>query len=131
MSSFRANLQKRPAKTPQRLWIEALVVGFAVEGVIAGGLMLLGNPTVFGPLLLLALAAVLGWRYGALRGAVAAVAPLLVFVVAELVREALGGTGGAGLVPTLLIAAASSLMIAAIALFAGAIRTRYRPQQPD
>ena len=128
MSSFRANLQKPPVKSSRRLWIEAVVIGLAAEGVLAGVLMLLGNPSAFGPLLVFVIAAVLGWRYGSRRGAVGSVLPLLLFVVAELVREALGGTGGAGPVPTLLIGVAVALMVAFVALFAGAIRTRYRPR---
>jgi len=128
MSSFRANLQKPPATSSQRLWVEAIAIGLAAEGVLAGVLMLLGNPSAFGPLLVFVVAAILGWRYGSLRGAVGSVLPLVVFVVAELVREALGGTGGAGIVPTLLIGVAVSLMVAFVALFTGAIRARYRPR---
>jgi len=44
-----------------------------------------------------------------------------------LIREALGGTGGAGAVQTITIGAAAALMIAFVALFTGAIRKRYRP----
>lgn len=129
MSSFRANLQKAPVKSVRRLWVEAIVAGVVAEGVLAGVLMLLGNPTAFGPLLIFVIAAVLGWRYGSLRGAVASVVPLALFVVAELIREALGGTGGAGATQTLAIGIAAGLMIAVVALFSGAIRKRYRPQR--
>ena len=128
MSSFRTNLQKQPAKTSRRLWIEAITIGLVVEGVLAGVLTLLGNPSALGPLLVFVMAAILGWRYGSLRGAVGSVAPLLVLVLGELVREVLGGTGGAGYVPTLMIGFAAALMIAFVALFAGAIRARYRPR---
>ena len=114
MSTFRANLQKQPVKTPRRLWIEAIVIGIASEGILAGALMLLGNPTAFGPL----------------RGAVASIAPIGVFVVAEIIRDLLGGTGGAGIVGTIVIGIAVSLMIAFAAFLAGAIRTRYRPRPP-
>lgn len=126
MSSFRANLQKPPVKSSRRLWIEAIVVGIAAEGILAGVLMLIGNPTAFGPLLVFVIAAVLGWRYGSLRGAVASVVPLILFVVAELVREALGGTGGAGTAQTITIGLAAALMIAFVAMLSGAIRSRYR-----
>lgn len=126
MSSFRANLQKPPVKSPRRLWVEAIVVGIAAEGILAGVLMLIGNPTAFGPLLVFVIAAVLGWRYGSLRGAVASVVPLILFVVAELVREALGGTGGAGTAQTITIGLAAALMIAFVAMLSGAIRSRYR-----
>lgn len=127
MSSFRANLQKAPVKSSRRLWVEGIVAGVVAEGVLAGVLMLLGNPTAFGPLLVFVIAAVLGWRYGSLRGAVASVVPLGLFVVAELIREALGGTGGAGGSQTIGIGIAAGLMIAFVALLAGAIRKRYRP----
>lgn len=128
MSSFRANLQRAPVKSPRRLWIEAIVIGIVAEGVLAGVLMLLGNPSAFGPLLVFVIAAILGWRYGSLRGAVGSVVPLALFVVAELVREALGGTGGPGVVQSLTIGVAAGLMIAFVALFTGAIRKRYRPR---
>jgi len=127
MSSFRANLQKAPTKSSRRFWIEAIVAGIVAEGLLAGVLMLLGNPSAFGPLLVFVIAGVLGWCYGSLRGAVASVVPLGLFVVAELIREALGGTGGAGAVQTITIGAAAALMIAFVALFTGAIRKRYRP----
>jgi len=127
MSSFRANLQKAPVKSSRRFWIEAIVVGIVAEGLLAGVLMLLGNPSAFGPLFVFVIAAVLGWRYGSLRGAVATVVPIGLFIVAELIREALGGTGGAGAVQTIVIGVAAALMIAFVALFTGAIRKRYRP----
>jgi len=127
MSSFRANLQKTPVKSSRRFWIEAIVVGIVAEGLLAGVLMLLGNPSAFGPLFVFVIAAVLGWRYGSLRGAVATVVPIGLFIVAELIREALGGTGGAGAVQTIVIGVAAALMIAFVALFTGAIRKRYRP----
>ncbi|MEI6688281.1 MAG: hypothetical protein WCN97_02850 [Thermoleophilia bacterium] len=127
MSSFRANLQKAPVKSSRRFWIEAIVVGIVAEGLLAGVLMLLGNPSAFGPLFVFVIAAVLGWRYGSLRGAVATVVPIGLFIVAEVVREALGGTGGAGAVQTIVIGVAAALMIGFVALFTGAIRKRYRP----
>ena len=128
MSSFRANLQKAPLKSSRRLWVEAIIVGIAAEGILAGVLMLLGNPTAFGPLLVFVIAAVLGWRYGSLRGAVASVAPIGLFVLAELVRVTLGGTGGAGPVQALTIGIALGLMIGFVAMLSGAIRRRYRPR---
>jgi hypothetical protein len=128
MSSFRANLQKAPAKSSRRLWIEAIVVGIAAEGILAGVLMLLGNPTAFGPLLVFVIAAVLGWRYGSLRGAVASVVPIGLFIVAEVIRLALGGTGGASAIQSVTIGLAAALMIAFAALITGAIRRRYRPR---
>ena len=111
MSSFRANLQKPPATSSRRLWIEAIVIGILAEGLLAGVLMLLGNPSAFGPLLVFVIAGILGWRYGSLRGAVGSVVPLGLFVLAEVVREALGGSGGPGLVQTLTIGVAAGLMI--------------------
>ena len=128
MSSFRANLQKPPATSSRRLWIEAIVIGILAEGLLAGVLMLLGNPSAFGPLLVFVIAGILGWRYGSLRGAVGSVVPLGLFVLAEVVREALGGSGGPGLVQTLTIGVAAGLMISFVALFTGAIRARYRPR---
>jgi len=128
MSSFRANLQKTPVKSSRRLWIEAIIVGIVAEGILAGVLMLLGNPTAFGPLLVFVIAAVLGWRYGSLRGAVASVVPLGIFIAAEMIRLGLGGTGGAGAIQSLTIGLAAALMIAFAALIAGAIRVRYRPR---
>ncbi|MGI9117133.1 MAG: hypothetical protein ACR2JV_05820 [Gaiellales bacterium] len=130
MSSFRANLAAPQAKSSRRLWSEAIVIGLAAEGVLAGVLMLLGNPSAFGPLLVFVIAAVLGWRYGSLRGAVGSVAPLLAFVLAEVVREALGGTGGGGIVPTLIVGVAAGLMVAFVAFLAGALKGRYRPSRP-
>ena len=128
MSSFRTRLQQPPAKSSRRQWTEAIVIGLVAEGILAGVLMLLGNPSAFGPLLVFVIAAILGWRYGSLRGAVGSVAPLLVFVFGELVRELVGGTGGPGYVQTLTIGFAAVLMVAFVALFAGAIRARYRPR---
>jgi hypothetical protein len=128
MSSFRANLQKAPVKSSRRLWIEAIIVGIATEGILAGVLMLLGNPTAFGPLLVFVIAAVLGWRYGSLRGAVASVVPIGLFIVAEVIRLALGGTGGASAIQSVTIGLAAALMIAFAALITGAIRRRYRPR---
>ena len=128
MSSFRANLQKAPVKSSRRLWVEAIIVGIAAEGILAGVLMLLGNPTAFGPLLVFVIAAVLGWRYGSLRGAVASVVPIGLFIVAEVIRLALGGTGGASVVQSFTIGLAAGLMIAFAALISGAIRRRYRPR---
>lgn len=128
MSSFRANLQKQPVASSRRLWIESIIVGIAAEGILAGVLMLLGNPSALGPLFVFVIAAVLGWRYGSLRGAVASVVPIGLFVLAELVRVTLGGTGGAGPVQALTIGIAAGLMIAFVAMLSGAIRRRYRPR---
>ena len=130
MSSFRANLQKAPAKSSRRLWIEAIAAGLIAEGILAGLLMLLGNPTAFGPLLVFVIAAILGWRYGSLRGAVGSTAPIAAFVLAEIIRIALGGSGGSSIVGTIVVGIAAALMIAFVAFLSGAIRSRYRPQPP-
>ncbi len=131
MNSFRVRLQHKPGKSSRRLWIEAIVVGLVAIGILAGTLFALGNPSAYGPLFAFVIAGVLGWRYGALRGAVATVVPLGAFVVGELIRQALGGSGGSAPVATVLIGVSAGLLLAAVAALLGSIRTRYRPLKID
>ena len=116
---------RRPAPGGARRWVEPLAVGGAAIGVIAGLAMLLGGGSVVLPLLLPVLAAVLGWRYGALHGGAGACVPIAVLMVAEVARELAGGAGGAGPVPTLLIGISVVLLLAFCAFLAAAIRGRY------
>jgi len=131
MSSFRQRMQQgrpQPPPGPTRRWLVPVAVGFVVEGAIAGLLLATGSNSVFGPLLLLVAACVLGWRYGRLRGAIAAVGPLAVLVIAELVRQSLGGTGGANAISAALIGTSAALFIGFFAWISGALRRRYRPK---
>ena len=122
---------RQPAPSPVRQWVEPIAVGAALDGALIGIALLLGGTSIIVPLLLIAVAAVLGWRYGLLRGGVGACLPLALLMVAEIVREALGGTGGAGPVSTLLIGIAAIMFLAFAAFLASAIRGRYRkPKQP-
>ena len=127
MSPFPVRTLRTPEVSSQRRWLVALAVGFAAEGAIATVLILTRSQSVYGPLLLLVVACVLGWKFGRLRGPVAAVAPMIVFVIAELVRQALGGTGGADPVSTVVVGVSASLFIGFFAWIVGAIRHRYKP----
>ena len=133
MSPFPVREPRRPEPSALRVWLEPLAVGAAGTGAIAGVAFLLGGNSVFLPLLLPVLAAVLGWRWGFRRGAVASCAPIAALAVGELVREALGGTGGSGAVGTLTIAVAVILILGFCAFLAAAIRGRYRrpPTGPE
>ncbi len=124
-------MQRKPAKSGRRLWIEAIVVGLVAVGLLAGILFALGNPSAYGPLLAFVIAGVLGWRYGTVRGAVATAVPLGAFVVGELIRQALGGSGGSSPVATVMIGVSASLLLASVAALAGALRSRYRPLRTD
>ena len=127
MSPFPVRTLRTPEVSSQRRWLVALAVGFAAEGAIATVLILTQSQSVYGPLLLIVVACVMGWKFGRLRGPVAAVAPMLVFVVAELVRQALGGTGGADPGSTVVVGVSASLFIAFFAWIVGALRHRYKP----
>ena len=127
MSPFPVRTLRTPEVSSQRRWLTALAVGFAAEGAIATVLILTQSQSVYGPLLLIVVACVMGWKFGRLRGPVAAVAPMLVFVVAELVRQALGGTGGADPGSTVVVGVSASLFIGFFAWIVGAMRHRYKP----
>ncbi len=127
MSPFPVRTLRTPEVSSQRRWLTALAVGFAAEGAIATVLILTQSQSVYGPLLLIVVACVMGWKFGRLRGPVAAVAPMLVFVVAELVRQALGGTGGADPGSTVVVGVSASLFIGFFAWIVGALRHRYKP----
>ena len=127
MSPFPVRTLRTPEVSSQRRWLVALAVGFAAEGAIATVLILTQSQSVYGPLLLIVVACVMGWKFGRLRGPVAAVAPMLVFVVAELVRQALGGTGGADPGSTVVVGVSASLFIGFFAWIVGAMRHRYKP----
>ena len=127
MSPFPVRTLRTPEVSSHRRWLVALAVGFAAEGAIATVLILTRSQSVYGPLLLLVVACVLGWKFGRLRGPVAAVAPMIVFVIAELVRQALGGTGGADPVSTVVVGVSASLFIGFFAWIVGAVRHRYKP----
>ncbi len=127
MSPFPVRTLRTPEVSSQRRWLVALAVGFAAEGAIATVLILTQSQSVYGPLLLIVVACVMGWKFGRLRGPVAAVAPMLVFVVAELVRQALGGTGGADPGSTVVVGVSASLFIGFFAWIIGAVRHRYKP----
>ena len=121
--------QKARPQSPLRRWAEPIAVGGALEGVLIGLAFLLGGANVIIPLLLFVVAAALGWRYAFARGAVAACAPLALLLVAELVRQAAGGTGGPEPISAILIVAAVLMFLAFAAFLASAIRGRYaRPR---
>ena len=130
MSPFPVRPQAKPAPSPVRRWVEPIAVGAALDGVLIGAALLLGGTSIAIPLLLLVVAAGLGWRYGFVRGAVAACLPLALLAAAEIVRELAGGTGGAGPVSTLLIGVAALMFLAFCAFLASAIRGRYARPRP-
>ena len=74
MSPFPVRTLRTPEVSSQRRWLTALAVGFAAEGAIATVLILTQSQSVYGPLLLIVVACVMGWKFGRLRGPVAAVA---------------------------------------------------------
>ena len=124
---------RQPAPSPVRQWVEPLAVGAALDGALIGlGLVLDGSSAVLLLFLLLfGVAAVLGWRYGFLRGGVGACLPFAVLVAAEFVRKAAGGTGGVEPVTALLIGVSVIMFLAFCAFLASALRGRYRrPKQP-
>ena len=122
---------RQAAPSPVRQWVEPIAVGAALDGVLIGAALLLGGTSVIVPLLLIVVAAVLGWRYGLVRGGTGACLPLALLVVAEIVREVAGGIGGAGPVSTLLIGIAAIMFLGFSAFLASAIRGRYRkPKAP-
>lgn len=130
MSPFPVRMQATPEPSPVRRWVEPIAVGAALDGILIGIALLLGGANVVIPLLLFAVAAVLGWRYGFVRGAVAVCAPLAVLLVAELVRQAAGGTGGPEPISAILIVVAVLMFLAFTAFLASAIRGRYRRPRP-
>ena len=127
MSPFPVRTLRAKEVSSKRRWLVALAVGFVAESAIATVLTLTQSQSIYGPLLLLVVACVLGWKFGRLRGTVAAIAPMIVFVIAELVRQALGGTGGADPVSTIVLGLAASLFIGSFAWIVGAVRHRYKP----
>lgn len=131
MSPFPARMQKPAAPSERRLWIEAIVGGLVAIGLIAGLLLAFGSPGSWTPSLVLVVAAVLGWRYGVVKGVVGSTIPIGVFVVAEAVRQLLGGDADTGIVGSVVIGISAALIIAGFAAFFGAIRSRYRPRRDD
>lgn len=131
MSSFRTQLQKPKASSERRLWVEAVVGGLVSVGVIAGLLLAFGSPGSWTPSLVLVVAAVLGWRYGVVKGVVGSTLPIGVFVIAEVIRQLLGGDADTGIVGSIVIGISAALIIAGFAAFFGAIRSRYRPRRDD
>lgn len=127
MSPFPVRTLRAPEASSQRRWLVALAVGFVAESAIATLLILTHSQSIYGPLLLLVVACVLGWKFERLRGTVAATAPMVVFVIAELSRQALGGTGGADPVSTIVVGFAATLFVGSFAWIVGAIRHRYKP----
>lgn len=127
MSPFPVRTLRPKKVSSKRLWLIALAVGFVAEGAIATVLILTQVQSIYGPLLLFVVACVLGWKFGRLRGTVASIAPMVVFVIAELVRQVLGGTGGADPVSTIVVGFAASLFIGFFAWIVGAVRHRYKP----
>lgn len=131
MSPFAARHAQPAAPGPVRQWAEPLAVGLAAVGAIAGVMLLLGTAGVFGPLLVLVVAAVLGWRYGFVKGTAGSGLPIALLVVAELVRQQLSGDKASGVVQSILIGASVILFMAGFAFLASALRGRYRrPPEP-
>ena len=125
MSPFAARHARPAGPGPVRQWAEPIAIGLAAVGVIAGVLYFLGTAGVFGPLLVLLVAAVLGWRYGFVKGTLGAGLPIALLVVAELVRQQLSGDKASGVVQSILIGASVILFMAGIAFLASALRGRY------
>ena len=130
MSPFAARHAQPTGPGPVRQWAEPLVVGAVAIGLIAGVMLFLGTAGVFGPLLVLVVAAVLGWRYGFVKGTVGSGAPIVVLVVVELVRQQVSGDKASGVVQSILIGASVILFMAGFAFLASALRGRYR-QPPE
>jgi hypothetical protein len=138
MSPFAARHAQPVGPGPVRQWAEPIAIGLASVGIIAGVMYLIGTAGVFGPLLVLVVAGVLGWRYGFIKGTVGAGAPIALLVVAELVRQQFSGDKASGVIQTVLIGASVILFMAGIAFLASALRGRYRrppgerpPADPD
>jgi hypothetical protein len=68
-----------------RIWITAIVAGFIAEGLLVVIIKALGNDAQGASILLVFEAIVLGWVFGPWPGAVAAVAPIVVFLLVDLV----------------------------------------------
>lgn len=126
MSPFAARDAQPVGPGPVRQWAEPLAIGVAAIALIAGAMLYLGTAGVFGPLLVLVVAAVLGWRYGFVKGTVGAGLPIALLVVAELVRQQVSGDKASGVVQSVLIGASVILFMAGIAFLASALRGRYR-----
>lgn len=126
MSPFAARHARPAGPGPVRQWAEPIVVGAVAIGLIAGVMLFLGTAGVFGPLLVLVVAAVLGWRYGFARGTVGAGLPIVVLVAVELVRQQVSGDKASGVVQSVLIGASVILFMAGFAFLASALRGRYR-----
>ncbi len=126
MSPFAARHARPAGPRPVRQWAEPIAVGAVAIGLIAGVMLYLGTAGVFGPLLVLVIAAVLGWRYGFLKGTVGAGLPIALLIAAELVRQQLSGDKASGVIQSVLIGASVILFMAGIAFLASALRGRYR-----
>jgi hypothetical protein len=126
MSPFAARHARATGPGQLRQWAEPLVVGAVAIGLIAGVMLYLGTAGVFGPLLVLVVAAVLGWRYGFVKGTVGAGLPIALLIAAELVRQQLSGDKASGVVQSVLIGASVILFMAGFAFLASALRGRYR-----
>ncbi len=117
--------QPKAPPSPLLLWGKPIAVAFAAEGALAGVLLGIGSTSVLGPLLFFVIAGVIGWVWGLWRGVVAPLAPILVLIVGELIRQALGGSGGYGPVATVLAGVALALFLGFTAFLMAAIRERY------
>jgi hypothetical protein len=67
------------------IWIMAIVAGFVSEGLLVLVIKVVGNGAQGAAILLVLEAVILGWVFGPWPGAVAAVAPILVFLGIDLV----------------------------------------------
>jgi hypothetical protein len=132
--SFRGRIaeEKKPVRAPSvaRGWIIAIAVGLALEGALVGILLGTGTQSVMGPVLLLPIAAILGWMFGPRRGVVAAIAPMALILVAELVRQQVTGDDTDGPVLATVAIVSVVLLLAGIAFVFGSIRQRYKPRKP-
>ncbi|MBM3681498.1 MAG: hypothetical protein FJW81_09330 [Actinobacteria bacterium] len=126
MSPFAARHARPAGPGPMRQWAEPIVVGAVAIGLIAGVMLFLGTAGVFGPLLVLVVAAVLGWRHGFVKGTVGAGLPITLLIAAELVRQQLSGDKASGVIQSVLIGASVILFMGGIAFLASALRGRYR-----
>ncbi len=131
MSPFPARMMQNAGPSERRLWIESIVVGLVAVGIIAGLLIAFGSPGSWTPSLVLVVAAVLGWRYGIVKGIVGSTVPIAAFVVAETIRQLLGGDSDTGIVGSIVIGISAALIIAFFAFFAGALRGRYKPRRTE
>jgi len=126
MSPFAARHAQPAGPGPVRQWAEPIAIGVVSIALIAGVMLYLGTAGVFGPLLVLVIAAVLGWRYGFVEGTVGAGLPIAILIAAELVRQQLSGDKASGVIQSVLIGASVILFMAGIAFLASALRGRYR-----